>query len=246
MLNGVPLSSAIYRKVADRLKKELAATSYLVDLPGTGGSSMTNGDYSWLAIRECIHSYLAGLPAHTLVMDDLAPLAVLPLPGNQTRTQGLVILNAVIRPSEVHPPFPLNFLRCFPRLAVILGSITPRAVYLARFRALGIARPEMVNKDELRALYAEMRADKGLGRLAKLMSGIALNEETDQSIIAGLETPIPQLFIWGVSDPVLGNEYKKLPELTSNQTLVVFPGAKHFLMLDYPDEITRAIADWRR
>jgi len=244
MINGVPLSSAIYRKVAQRLQERLAATSYLIDLPGTGGSTLNGKDYSWPALRACIHSQLKELPPHLLVMDDIAPLSALPFPQAYANTEGLVILNAVTRPSEVHPPFPLSFLRCCPDLAVAVGSVTPRAIFLARIRGLGIARSEAVSTKELNSLYAEMMADGGLRHLANLMSGFALDEEADRAFNNGLQTPVPQLFIWGTADPVLGQAYKHLLPLSDNQQLVTYPDAKHFLMLDYPDEIADAISEW--
>lgn len=246
MLNGVPFSSAIYQKLADELQERISAVSFLIDLPGTGGSSLNDQNYTRHAIRECVQSYISTLQPHTLILDDLAILVAFPLlEPAQLYTNSLVILNAPIKPSGVSLPFPMNLLSCCPTLGVGMGSITPQWFFHDRIKEIGISRQALVSDTDLQYLYEELHSTGGLSRLANLLSELKRNEASDLNITKGLATPIPQLFIWGEADPTLGNEYKNLLPLTDNQRLIIYPDAKHFLMLDYYKEIANSIVDWR-
>lgn len=244
MMDGVPLSGAVFKNLGERLAVRLDATSTLIDFPGVGGSILNGENYGWTPLRECLRAYLATQPANILVVGDLAMPVMAPLVHEFPKIQGLVIFNSVIKPSELHPPFPMSFMRCCPRLAVAVGSITPGVFFEKRIRDVGLGRPDRVSPEEIHALYVEMRKNHGLRRLARLMNDIELNEETDRLILDGLATPIPQLYLWGEADPVLGSEYKKLPAFTAHQRLIVIPQARHFLMIDYAEEVTDAIASW--
>jgi len=244
MMDGVPLSGAIFEHLGNRLSARLGATSTLIDFPGIGNSALKGKNYGWNPLRECLRSYLATQPPHVFVLGDLATPVMAPLVPEFPKIQGLVVLNSVIKPSQVHPPFPMSFLRCCPLLGVAAGSITPRFIYENRIRYIGLGRPESVSPEEIHALYAEMRQNHGLSRLARLMNDIELNEETDRAILGGLATPIPQLFLWGEADPVLGFEYKNLPPYSANQQFFAFPQARHFLMIDFSEELSEAIANW--
>lgn len=244
MMDGVPLSGAVFQHLAERLSQRMGADSVLIDFPGVGRSALKGANYGWNSLRECLRAYLATQPSSILVLGDLALPVIAPLFHELSNLRGAIILNSVIKPSELHPPFPLNFLRCCPRRAVAVGSITPLFVFEKRIRYLGLGRPESVNKEEIRSLCAEIRQDHGLNRLARLMNDIELNTETDRAIQDSLALPLPQLFIWGEADPVLGLEYKKLPPLSGHQRLIVIPQARHFLMIDFADEAAEAIAKW--
>jgi pimeloyl-ACP methyl ester carboxylesterase len=244
MMDGVPLSGAIFKHLGEKLSVRMNASSTFIDFPGVAGSTLKGEKYQWAPLRTCLRSYLETQPPHVFVLADLAAPVVIPLLPALPNIQGLVAMNTVIKPSQVHPPFPLNILRCCPRMGVALGSITPRFIYEQRIRNLGLGRPQAVEAQELHALYAELRQNHGLRRLAGLMSAIELNEATDQLIRDGLATPISQLFLWGEADPVLGAEYKHLPPLSAHQQLILFPQARHFLMMDYAEEITEAVASW--
>jgi pimeloyl-ACP methyl ester carboxylesterase len=76
------------------------------------------------------------------------------------------------------------------------------------------------------------------------MNDIELDQAADRQIRDGLSTQIPQLYLWGEADPVLGAEHKSLQPLAAHQRLILFPQARHFLMLDFADEAAEAIADW--
>jgi pimeloyl-ACP methyl ester carboxylesterase len=244
MMDGVPLSGAVFQNLGDQLSVRLDATSILIDFPGVGGSSLNGKHYGWSPLRECLRQYLATQPPSIIVLGDLAMPVVAPLLHELPKIQALVVLNSVIKPSEVHPPFPLSFMRCCPRTAVLFGTITPGVFFKKRIRDVGLGRPDKVSQEEIDSLYAGMRENHGLRRLARLVNDIELDEETDRLILDGLATPIPQLFLWGEADPALGSEYKKLPAFTANQHLIVIQQAKHFLMMDYADELAEAIAAW--
>jgi pimeloyl-ACP methyl ester carboxylesterase len=244
MMSGVPLSGAVFRQLGERLATRLSATSTFIDFPGVGGSALKGVPYGLPALRTCLRDYLGTQPAHVFVVGDLGMPVVAPLLPATPNIRALAVLNSVIKPSQVNPPFPMNIMRCCPRLAIAIGSITPRAVYEMRIRDIGLGRPDDVDPEEIHALYREMRHHNGLHRLARLMNDIELDEDGDQAILDGLATPIPQLFLWGEADPALGSEYKNLPALAANQQLIVFPQGKHYLMLDHADELTEAIVHW--
>lgn len=244
MMSGVPLSGAVFRQLGERLAERLSATSTSIDFPGVGGSALKGERYGLHPLRSCLRDYLATQPAHVFVAGDLAMPVVAPLLPETPQVKALVVLNSVIKPSQVQPPFPMNFLRCCPNLAAAIGAITPRAVFEMRIRNIGLGRPERVDPEEIHALYDELRRNHGLRRLARLMNDIELDEDGDRAILDGLATPIPQLFLWGEADPALGAEYRKLPEWTANQRLIVFPHGRHYLMLDHAEELADAIALW--
>lgn len=244
MMSGVPLSGAVFKPLGEQLSARLAATSTFIDFPGIGGSALKSERYGLQALRTCLREYLATQPANLFVLGDLAMPVVAPLLAETPQIQGLVVLNSVIKPSQVQPPFPLNSMRCCPSLAPAIGLLTPRAVYEMRIRDIGLGRPDSVDPEVIHALYREMRHNHGLQRLARLMNDIELDQDGDQAVLNGLATPIPQLFLWGAADPALGSEYRNLPELDANQQLIVFPQGKHYLMLDHADELTDAIARW--
>jgi pimeloyl-ACP methyl ester carboxylesterase len=76
------------------------------------------------------------------------------------------------------------------------------------------------------------------------MQGFELSEESDRIIGSALNANTPFLFVWGERDPVLGGEIAKVNSLQPNQQLALLPQAKHFLMIDFPDEIAGTIVDW--
>lgn len=244
MMDGVPLSGAVFQPLAERLAKRLGATSTLIDFPGVGRSRLKGEHHGWVPLRECLRAYLATQPPHTFVLADLAMPVVAPLLKESPQIRKLVVMNSVLMPSQLHPPFPLNFLRCCPRLATAVGGIMPDALFENRIKAIGLGRPEKSSPAEIQALTVEMRQNNGLQQLAKLMNHIELNHEADRSIRDGLVTPIPQLYLWGAADPALGADYKSLHPLAAHQRLIVFPQARHFLMIDFADETADAIATW--
>lgn len=244
MMDGVPLSGAVFKPLAERLATRLGATSTLIDFPGVGRSRLKGGYYGWEPLRECLSAYLATQPPHTFVLADLAMPVIAPLLKSSPQIRKLVVMNSVLTPSQLKPPFPLNFLRCCPRLAVAVGSIVPDAVFDNRIATIGLGRPDKTSPGEIRALTEEMQRNQGLRRLATLMNDIELDQSADQQIREGLSTPIPQLFVWGEADPALGDEYRSLQPLAAHQRLLVLPQARHFLMMDFSDEAAEAIAAW--
>jgi len=243
MMEGVPLSGKIYYKLANELVDKMNAQSILIDFPGVGSSEIKNEDYSWDKQRECLRSYLVTLPAHILVVSDLALPVAAPLTLEPLDINGLIVANSVVKPSETKPPFPMSFFRCCPGMALAVSAITPRFILETRINSLGIGRPESVDKEEIRELYNEMKRN-GFKRLALIMTAIDLDEKTDQEIIDGLAAPLPQLFLWGGADPVLGKQHEKLQPLSKNQKLIIYEEARHFPMLDYYGEMANDISEW--
>lgn len=244
MMDGVPLSGAVLVPLAERLAARLGATSTLIDFPGVGRSALRGDAPGWAPLRECLRAYLATQPPHTFVLADLAMPVIAPLLGTTPQIRRLVVMNSVLTPSRLRPPFPLSFLRCCPRLAPAVGAVMPDALFDNRIAAVGLGRPETISAEQIRALTIEMRQNDGLKRLATLLSGIELDLESDRQVRAGLATPIPQLYLWGEADPALGAEHKTLQPLAPHQRLVLIPEARHYLMMDFADESAAAIVAW--
>ena len=96
----------------------------------------------------------------------------------------------------------------------------------------------------MRQLYDELRADGGMGRLVDVMQGFEVTDASDDLILQGLKTPVPQLFVWGERDPVLGRDIAYLPMLAAHQQLHRIADAKHYLMMDHAEEISDVIRQW--
>lgn len=245
-VNGVPTTALIYQDLGEALTKRLDANVLMVDLPGTGGSRLRSGDYSWTTQRACLRAYLAQQPEFTLVVHDVAGPILLPLLGELPQLRRVVVFNTVLKPSEFSPPFPLNCLRSCLFLSKPLAYAAPFWFYEYRVRGLGIARDERVDRAAIRAVFDELRQDSGMGRLVEVMQGFELTQESDTAIGRGLRRDIPQLFIWGRSDPALGHELDHLPPGPPQRQVQILEQAKHYLMLDFADESAAIIADWHQ
>lgn len=248
MLNGVPVTSLIYENLAVRLADQLNASARMVDLPGTGGSVLSTGtdNYSWTRQRACLENFLESQKPFYLILHDLAGPVLLPALPRLDNLQGVVVLNTVLQASTLSPPFPLNWLRHSGPLAKPMAYSMPFFFYEWRLRKIGFARNEQVDSEWLRALFDDMRQENGMGRLVQLMQGLELTVASDRAIQSGLATEIPMLFIWGQQDPVLGKELSRLSLQRPNQQIKMLANAKHFLMVDFADEIGETIALWMK
>lgn len=159
MMEGVPLSGAVFERLANQLADRLDATSSLIDFPGVAGSHLKEATYDWGPLRACLKSYLDTQASHVFVLGDLAMPVIAPLLRETPGIQELVSFNSVIKPSEVSPPFPINFLRCCPYLAVAVSAIMPAAFFKSRLRTVGLDRQASVLPEEMDLRYTEMVAN---------------------------------------------------------------------------------------
>lgn len=245
-VNGVPTTSLIYLDMAQALVARLDAVVIMVDFPGTGGSRLDDGNYSWSAERRCLRAYLAQQPDHTLVVHDIGGPVLLPLMGEMQTLRRVVVMNSVLKPSEFSPPFPMNCMRSCFFLSKPLAYAAPFRFYEYRFRALGLTHDDRVPRTKIRAVYDELRHDGGMGRLVDVVKGFELDTATDAAIAAGLAHDIPQLFIWGIRDPALGKELHKLPPGGARRQIHVIEQAKHFPMMDFAEETVEIISRWHQ
>lgn len=245
-VNGVPTTSLIYQHLAEALTKRLAANVLMVDLPGTGGSRLHSGNYTWSSQRECLRAYLARQPDFTLVVHDVAGPILLPLLGELPQIRRVVVFNSLLTPSVFSPPFPLNCLRSCLFLSKPLAHAAPFWFYEYRLRDLGITYDERVDRSLIKALFDELHQDNGMSRLVDVMKGFELTQDADAAINKGIARDLPQLFIWGANDPVLGDALDKLAGDIPQREIHVLKRAKHYLMLDFADESAALIADWYR
>lgn len=244
MVNGVPVTSMIYDKLAEKIISELPVRIILVDLVGTGGSFLKDKNYNWTAQREAMNCFFNTLDNFTLLVHDAAGPILLPLLSNQDKIKSVIILNTVIKPTKLKPPFPLSIMHK-SKIIQPFAALTPRWYYKMKIKEHGIDKAELVTEDFLNKLYSETHKEQGFTRLAKVMNGFELNENSDSIIKKGIESNKPKLVVWADSDPVLGSMLIYLePLLKEKDCLVKITEAKHFFMLDYADEIARAIVEW--
>lgn len=246
MLNGVPVTSLIYENLAARLAHDFGITSILLDLPGTGESTLATTPYTWNQQGDCLQKYIQERGKLILVLHDIAaPIVVSRLPQLHN-VRGVVVLNALLEPSRHRLPFPLNCLRGCGPLSRPLANMTPFFFYEWRMRTIGISHDEAVSTAWFRRLYKEVLANNGMDRLVDILRGMDLTPDADLAIRKGLEYPVPQLFIWGDADPALGKQRAILEPLRAHQQLKILSDAKHFLMIDHAAEISAFIGDWLR
>ena len=238
-VNGIPVTSIIYDRLARKVYSELGASVQLVDLPGTGKSR--NSSYTWSASEACLGAYLQSLAKDVvLVVHDIAgPIALPLLADSRLRFEGVVILNTILKPSVFRPVFPLSLIR-LPLVGAVVSPLIPPFYFEKEIRSKGLHRNAIIEKREIRRLYRDFAEGFGKSRLHKVMRGFELTPERDARIYRGLQSPVPKLTLWGLSDPSLGGQSQFIPHI-KNTEILKFPEAKHFLMLDYADEIFRSI-----
>lgn len=246
MLNGVPATSLIYENLAARLAHDFGVVSILLDLPGTGGSTLATTPYTWKQQGDCLHKYIQEQGELILVLHDIAAPIVVPRLPQLRNVRGVVVLNALLEPSRHRLPFPLNCLRGCGPLSRPLANMAPFFFYEWRIRNVGISRDEAVSTAWFRQLYKEVSANNGMDRLVDVLRGVDFTPDADLAIRKGLEYPVPQLFIWGDADPALGKQRAVLEPLHAHQQLKILSDAKHFLMIDHATEISAFIGDWLR
>ena len=243
-IGGMLGPGKIFEPLATRLTERLPITAVVVDLPGMGRSRMRGMSYTWSNQRACLAAYLQSQPPFVLVVHDIAGPIALPLLPQLRQLRGVVVLNTLFDTGNLRSPFPLNWIRHAGPMGKPLAYTMNFPFYQMRMRQMGIARDDQVPKTFLRSVYEEIIVDGGKGRLAEVLQGFELGAATDQAIRDGLAVNVPQMFIWGEADPALGKEIDKLPPRRNNQRLERFPEAKHFLMLDFDEEITNLIEAW--
>ncbi len=244
MINGVPVTGMVFDPLArklvelqDNLRVDVA------DLPGTGGSRLTDTSYNWTTQRTCIAEFFADRQEYFLLVHDAAGPVVLPLLARLKGIRGIIILNTVVKPTELEPPFPLSFMHK-SRLAEPLARLTPFFYYNSRMRTLGVSHDTLVSKEFMRRLYEDTKKDNGMARLTQVMRGFDLTNRSDSLIARGLADPRPQLVIWADKDPVLGDQILYLEPGHPNRIVHHLPEAKHFFMLDHTEETAGRIIEW--
>lgn len=246
MVNGVPVTAMIYDSLARYLIEKLPVKVILIDLVGTGGSYLKDRHYSWTAQRTAMEKHFKTLGKFTLLVHDAAGPVLLPLLSTLSNIEKVIILNTVIKPSKLKPPFPLNVMQ---KTAIIrpFAPLTPAWYYRQSIRKYGIDRKKSVSNRFLNDLFKATRKKHGMTRLARVMKGFELTEESDKIIEEGIKVERPTLVVWAEKDPVLGSMFEYLePILNCNSTTVRFPKAKHFFMLDYAEELSSEIIKWFR
>ena len=244
LFNGVPVTGLIFEPTAVQLVERKNNLRVIVaDLPGTGGSHLRDTSYSWSTQRDCIFEFLSGRQDYYLLVHDAAGPVILPLLPQLEGLEGIIILNTVLKPTALDPPFPLNFMHN-SRLAKPFARFTPFFYYNSRIRSLGVTHDERVGKEFMRRLFEDTKKNTGMARLTEVMRGFELSRRSDSLIAAGLADTRPQLVIWADEDPVLGDQYHYLTPGHRRRIVHHIPEAKHFFMLDFATETATQITEW--
>lgn len=244
LFNGVPVTGLIFEALARELTQSRSDLRIIAaDLPGTGGSRLTDTSYSWSTQRTCVDLFLSGRRGYYLMVHDAAGPVILPLLPKLEGLEGIIILNTVLKPTVLEPPFPLNFMHS-SRLAGPLARLTPFFYYNSRMRSLGIVRNEHISDEFMRSLFEDTKRNNGMARLTDVMRGFELSQRSDSLIARGLSDPRPQLVIWADEDPVLGDQLLYLEPGHPNRIVHHLPEAKHFFMLDHAEETAGRILEW--
>lgn len=239
LINGIPVTSLVYDRLARKIHSDLNASVVLVDLPGTGSSR--NSSYTWSSSEECVGRFLRSLKKEVyLVVHDIAgPISLPLLADDRISIKGVVILNTILNPTAFRPVFPLSLIR-MRFLGAVVSPLIPFFYFEREMRKKGIDKNNSISKSEIRNLFNEFSRNFGKSRLHRVMRGFELDSERERRINLGLKSSVPKLTIWGLSDPSLGQQSRYISRIKNN-VVVTMPKAKHFLMMDYSDEILEHI-----
>jgi len=244
MINGVPTTSLIYQNLTQELAELTLREIIAVDLPGTGKSR--NKTYTWTQSEQCLQSYLKSLDKDFLLLvHDIAGPVILPLLTDKSlKIAGVVILNTILKPDAFQPVFPMSLVRT-PVVGAVAAPLLPFFYFSKEFRSKGIARNDDISREDLKELYKDFSKGCGKFRFHRVMRGFELDSLRTRRVKDGLATHTPKLVIWGLSDPSLGSQYSHVA-LVKNAQVKTYKEAKHFLMLDYANEIAHDIHAWLR
>ncbi len=244
LFNGIPATGGIYRELVQNLAIRIPNPLMVVDLPQTGRSQLTHlrdiSETSWTRQRACVNEFLRIQPAHLLLVHDIAGPVVIPLLNGAIKTRGLIILNTILKPSAFEPVLEMKLIAKSKWLAEHM----PEWMFLNSLKRLGFDSDRIVPRQRLQELFKEVSFDDGLLKLHFILRGFDLSEPSDALIERGLQHPIPQLVIWGLADPSLGQQLSFLPAPHGPREVVGFSNARHFLMVDYAEETSEKIHEW--
>ncbi len=235
-INGVPVSSWVYRDFAIRIAK-MGWSIDLLDLPGTGHSTL-EAPTRWGKQRACIEQYLKAVPQnYILILHDISGPIVLPFIDELPKLRGLFVLNSVIKTYGFKPIAPMSTLRKH-----FLGDLTilfmGREKYKNEIKKIGLKKD--VDDYWLDQILTDMREGDSIGRLTTIMRSFDSSKLLDSKIaknIASFEGP--KFAVWGLADPSLGNLSYYAKGVFGETNYLEIPDAKHFFMMDFSSELAK-------
>jgi pimeloyl-ACP methyl ester carboxylesterase len=246
-LNGLISSHRIFSP----LIKELAKSSqhleqWTLNVPPHGRSRLNEQKYTWVNIQSCLAHYFQKNNFDILVFHDLSAALVLPLMDSlKVRPKGIVLINALIRPSEFHLVYPFTLLES-KLTGKITSQVFPEFLYKREIKKLILSDPLLISDDTLDALFGETFGGKS-SAVAELVQSYPNSPDIDQRIMHTLRNPaIKQLVIWGLKDPILKRQLVFLDETSTHphRTTFYLKEGKHFSMWEFPTESAAAITSW--
>jgi len=246
LVHGVPTSSFLYRKVISALADQ-GVRAVAFDFPGLGLADRPRGfDYSWSGLARWMGAAIDALDierCHLVVHDIGGPIGCEWAIRHPDRVLSLTALNTLLDPATFRRPWPMR-----PFAVRGLGELwlraTPKPLFAALFRHMGIADRRATSTAELLAYHELLTRLDGGRAFLRIMRGFELTEGKRRFLWDGLAgRRYPARVVWGGRDPALGlEELRTAQRVLAVEEPVVLP-AKHFLQEDQPEAVSYAIAD---
>jgi len=240
-INGIPASSWIYRDFAIRLSK-LGRRVDLVDLPGTGQSTLAPPT-KWPRQSDCIKKFLQQEKApYILALHDIAGPMVLPLLSSLPNVSGLMVMNTILKTSSFKPIAPMSTLK-HRFLGDIATLFMGRSKLHKEIKKIGLSKE--VDDFWLDQIFNDLRKGGAVRRLSSILRSFEGSKSLDSQIALNVSQFMgPKVAVWGLADPALGGLSFYAKGLFGESNYVEIPEAKHFLMMDHPEELSKVFTQY--
>jgi pimeloyl-ACP methyl ester carboxylesterase len=246
LVHGVPTSSFVYRKLMAPLADQ-GVRAIAFDFPGLGLADRPRDfDYTWTGLARWFGEAIDALEldrCHLVVHDIGGPIACEWAIRNPDRVLSLTALNTLLDPADFRRPWPMQPF-AVRGLGELWLSATPKPVFAALFRRIGIADRSAVSTAEIYAYHELLRRLDGGRAFLRIMRGFELTPEKQRFLWQGLaDRSYPARIIWGDRDPALGPaELDVVKRVLGVDDPALLP-AKHFLQEDQAPAIAYGVAD---
>jgi pimeloyl-ACP methyl ester carboxylesterase len=252
LVHGMPTSSYLYRRVAERLA-QAGVRAIAPDMLGFGASDKPADARQYELAHQADRLALLldhlGLPAATFVVHDLGGPWVFELADRHPeRLTGLVVLNTSAYAELMTPPREARLVGgpLGPALAALMGSRAGRPM-IRKFFADFTHRGRTLDRAVTTAHWTPLH--EGGTRAFRLFARDldATMAQFARHAAALRRLGVPAAVVWGVEDPVLRAE-TIVPRFVADlriapQDVHLLDRASHFLQEDRPDDIAEVVAD---
>ncbi|HEY6957914.1 MAG TPA: alpha/beta fold hydrolase [Candidatus Limnocylindria bacterium] len=245
-----PSWSFIYRRVIERLRTDFRCIA--IDFPLSGASRAADTYRPTLrAASGILDAFVRALDLRgvTLVVHDLGgPVSLDVATRMPDRFVAIAATDSFAWPLAARHPRVRRMLRVVSsRPFSLLNDV---ANIIARVEGMPYGAGRGLSPEGRRVFLAPFR-DRRVRRAALAMLGDAAN---DTAFLARVEADVqvalsdrPVLLVFGAESPTIHEHFpERWAELFTDTRLVIVQGAHHFPMVDAPDVVATAIAEWHR